>query len=436
MQDHAIAHNLLRVNHDPSMGNDNIVFMCRAIGYEHIQVNAIRVIADTRIQEKSESPRSEESSLSGNKKLGNKLSQKLQAKQETLTTGGLQIHKASLPYEVIYIEARDRQMSAVIIYNTGSEFSFCNQDTKSMASNIGKARRNLAISTINDVQGGLMQLCKLKLENGQDIEAIMFPSMELQLQPQNIPNQWQSLDGKWANQNTKGVTAQILLGANQATSFPQAVRDASGALLQVNQARLMKSKITGKYIMFGCSNPSTSTEASNLMKPGKFKSPRFGCKASPTLVSAITRNIRNLQSQGNNQQSKSPIVKENKSNLRKKHGGNPHEIRLSNLRESKERGTTSKRLDASQPLPSANLKSPQSKGNELQQPAALPEMNHNLQDTKSQLSLCLAKGKSNKSQSSISDSIERAEWQLTRLKQPKRKINSIINHKPTSKTLY
>ena len=100
-----------------------------------------------------------------------------------------------------------------------------------MARNIGKARRNLAISTINDVQRGSMQLCKLKLENGQDIEVIMFPSMELQLQPQNIPNQWQSLDDKWANQNTKGVTAQIILGANQATSFPQAVRDTSGALL-------------------------------------------------------------------------------------------------------------------------------------------------------------------------------------------------------------
>ena len=151
-----------------------------------------------------------------------------------------------------------------------------------MASHIEKARRNLAISTINDVQSGSMQLCKLKLENGQDIEAIMLPSMELQLQPQNIPNQWKSLKGKWANQNTQGVTAHILLGANQATRFPQVVRDTSGALLQVNQARLMKSEITGKYIMFGCSNPPTSIEASNLIKPRKFKSLRFGCKASPT----------------------------------------------------------------------------------------------------------------------------------------------------------
>ena len=136
--------------------------------------------------------------------------------------------------------------------------------------------------------------------------------------------------------------------------------------------------------MFGCSNPPICTEASNLIKPGKFKSPRFGCKASPTLVSVITRNIGNLQSQGNTQQSKSPIVKENKDNLKKKHRENLHEIKLSSLRESKERGTTSKRLDANQPLPSAISKSHQSKGNKLQQPAALPEINHNLKDTKNQ----------------------------------------------------
>ena len=156
------------------MGNDNIGNMHIAIGYEHIEVNTIRVIAGTKIQEKSKSPKSEESSLSGNKKLEDKESKKLQAKQETLTTGGLPIHKASLPYEVIYIEAKDRQMPAVIIYDTGSEVSFCNQDTKPMASNIEKVRRNLAISKIYDVQSGLMQLCKVKLENGQDIEAIIF----------------------------------------------------------------------------------------------------------------------------------------------------------------------------------------------------------------------------------------------------------------------
>ena len=79
----------------------------------------------------------------------------------------------------------------------------------------------------------------------------MLPNMERKLQPQDIPEQWRSLKGKWANQNTQGVSAHILLGANHATKFLQAVKDASGTLLQANQARLLKSEITEKYIMFG-----------------------------------------------------------------------------------------------------------------------------------------------------------------------------------------
>ena len=74
--------------------------------------------------------------------------------------------------------------------------------------------------------------------------------MKLQLQPETIPNHCQGLEGTWANQDTYGVTTQILLGANQATCFPHAVRDSTGALLQVGEARIMQSEITGGYIIF------------------------------------------------------------------------------------------------------------------------------------------------------------------------------------------
>ena len=94
------------------------------------------------------------------------------------------------------IEAKDRQMSAIIIYDTGSEFSFCNQGTKPLVTNTKKERRNLAISTINKLQNGLMQLCKLRLKNDHNIETIMLLRMKLQLKPQNIPSQWQKLEGE------------------------------------------------------------------------------------------------------------------------------------------------------------------------------------------------------------------------------------------------
>ena len=74
--------------------------------------------------------------------------------------------------------------------------------------------------------------------------------MKFQLQPQTICSYWHDIEGIWANQDTNGVTAQILLGADQATCFPHVVKDSTGALLQVDQARLMQSEITGRYIIF------------------------------------------------------------------------------------------------------------------------------------------------------------------------------------------
>ena len=90
------------------------------------------------------------------------------------------------------------------------------------------------------------------------MEAIMIPNMKLRLQAQIIPEAWQDLNGVWADQDTYGIAAQILLGADQATLFPHAVKDQTGSLLQVSQARLMQSKITGRYIIFGSCNRHVS----------------------------------------------------------------------------------------------------------------------------------------------------------------------------------
>ena len=101
----------------------------------------------------------------------------------------------------------------------------------------------------------------------------MLPNMKLQLQPQNIPYHWQDLEGQWADQDNCGVTAQIPLGANKATSLRHAVKDSTGVLLQVDQARLMKSKITGKCIIFGSCNrhASHSTNRNTWIRNNQFQ---------------------------------------------------------------------------------------------------------------------------------------------------------------------
>ena len=60
--------------------------------------------------------------------------------------------------------------------------------------------------------------------------------MKLSLQAQEIPDIWHELEGAWADQDTCGVSAQILLGADKASFFPHEVKDKHGALLQTDQA--------------------------------------------------------------------------------------------------------------------------------------------------------------------------------------------------------
>ena len=43
------------------------------------------------------------------------------------------------------------------------------------------------------------------------MEAIMIPNMKHRLQAQVIPQAWQDLHGTWADQDTYGIAAQLLL---------------------------------------------------------------------------------------------------------------------------------------------------------------------------------------------------------------------------------
>ena len=128
-----------------------------------------------------------------------------------------------------------------------------------------RGNKKVTISTINSIQAKLRKVYKLKVSEDWLPEAIMILKMKLRLQRQEIPEIWHELDGTWAEQDTYGVSAQILLGADQARFFPHEARDKKGDLLQTEQARLMQSTITGSYIIFGsCGKHSKKADKSRL----------------------------------------------------------------------------------------------------------------------------------------------------------------------------
>ena len=185
---HESTDNWLRVNHHPHKGLNNISAMYKAMGTEHVQVNTIRINSDTQSQERSEIPKIEELLPLSDEQRNSKEERHNEASMKHINE--IPIEKASSPYEVIQIKTEDRLMSAVIIYDTGSEVSLCNYETEPIVTSTKEERKKIAISTINSMQTRLVQVCKLNLKNDQTIEAIMIPNMKLQLQPQTIPNHW------------------------------------------------------------------------------------------------------------------------------------------------------------------------------------------------------------------------------------------------------
>ena len=118
------------------------------------------------------------------------------------------------------------------------------------------------------------------------MEAIMIPSMKLCLQAQIIPEAWQDLNGEWADQDTYRVAAHSLLGANL---FPHDVKDWTGSLLQVSQARLMQSEITRRYIIFeSCSrHTSHSRGRSTRVRNNQFHEKESQSPSDEVLISII-----------------------------------------------------------------------------------------------------------------------------------------------------
>ena len=92
-----------------------------------------------------------------------------------------------------------------------------------------------------------------------------------------------------ADQDTYGVSAQILLGADQATLFPQAVKDRTGSLMQINQARLIQSEITGRYIIFGaCSRHNSHSRSRNpWVRSNQVQQHRSDSPSNDVLISIM-----------------------------------------------------------------------------------------------------------------------------------------------------
>ena len=99
------------------------------------------------------------------------------------------------------------------------------------------------------------KILKLYLCNNIQVEGILVPSLPINPTTVKRPLCLKSYDIQWAlplDQHFSGhIIAKILLGTDCAQFLPVAVTTAEGFPIQTSKARLKRSLITGKYLLFG-----------------------------------------------------------------------------------------------------------------------------------------------------------------------------------------
>ena len=87
------------------------------------------------------------------------------------------------------------------------------------------------------------------------MEGILVPFLKINPTTVKRPHCLKEYDGQWAipisHHYSGDVIAQILLGTDAAQYLPVAVTTVEGFPIQTSKARLKRSIITGKYILFG-----------------------------------------------------------------------------------------------------------------------------------------------------------------------------------------
>ena len=151
---------------------------------------------------------------------------------QTVLVNHMRIGLACCPYEVIRVRTNSGIYPVTIIYDTGAQITLCNFKTGPLVIDTKLADKKVTISTVNSAQAKLRKIYTLTLGDDIQVDAILIPNLHLQLQSTRIPEEWEHLDEEFADQDTFNVGAQILVGADRATLFPDWMKNPDGTMMQ------------------------------------------------------------------------------------------------------------------------------------------------------------------------------------------------------------
>ena len=253
---HQPGHAWWKEHHNPQLGFKNYSQLISDLSFEVVK-------AFVRMTDVSESDQTEYA-YNSNYQDGITYSTNLnevhvynQSASQTIEVNGVPIGRTSIPSELIKVRYNGRDHFIQVFYDQGSQISLTNKFCTPLVISSVKSGRPIRIGTIKDETSEIRHIQKVYLGKDWQVEGVLYPKLEMKTQVIKRPECFSQYDGNWAVQlghyPSNQVPAQILVGVDYASIFPVSVLTSSGSPVQTKNCRLMKSVLSGRYLMFGFS---------------------------------------------------------------------------------------------------------------------------------------------------------------------------------------
>ena len=169
-----------------------------------------------------------------------------------MTLNGCVVGKSSCPCELIEVPLPNGSIfCAELHYDGGAQHSLAAVNAHPIVLRKWISQEPITLSTLAGCSSELRQMCELKLCDGSTMEAVCVTSLEIRAVSLGTPKIWAKYASQWALPVSENrVYAQILVGADCPALHPHDVF-VHGDISCNGTARLMKSRVTGRYLAWG-----------------------------------------------------------------------------------------------------------------------------------------------------------------------------------------
>ena len=206
-----------------------------------------------------------------------------------MSVNGTEIGRAAVPSELVRVTYMGRSLFVQILYDEGSQITLVNRFCEPLIMDTRKTEKAVRISGIVGESFEVRKILRLYLRDHIQVEGILVPFSGINPMTVKRPLCLKEYDNEWAlplDQHFSGnVIAQILLGTDCAQYLPVAVTTAEGFPIQTSKARLKRSLITGKYLLFGSAEENDQLIRSEFPCEATVDVQTVGCMTDEELIS-------------------------------------------------------------------------------------------------------------------------------------------------------